>query len=299
MDVSVIIVNYNTADLLTASIDSVLAQEGVSFEIIVIDNASQDESHATMLAYGSRIKTLLNPRNVGFGSANNIAFQQSRGRYIYLLNPDAVLKQKNALQRVARFMDAHSEYGLAGTRLVKKATGETVLPRNSYPDEKHLTVSLGKLPGDIAWVLGASLMIRREVYETTKGFDESFFLYAEEADFCLRVRQHGYAIGYCDEVSAEHVGGGSERKRDIEVVQRRKQEGLHRFYIKHYSPTDVMRLLKRNKRRALARMFLLSVKGSVWGLSDRQQIRLSVYRAVFQASAEFIGKFNCRKSNLQ
>lgn len=288
MDVSVIIVNYNTADLLAASIDSVLRQSGLSFEIIVIDNASQDRSRATIAAYGNRIKTILNAHNVGFGKANNMAFEQSDGRYIYLLNPDAVLQASDGLAKLVGYMDANTSVGIAGSRLIKNGEVREYMPKLHYPGEKYLSKPLEKLPGAFAWILGASLIIRREVYELAKGFDEGFFLYGEEADLCLRVRRLGYSIGYCADVMVEHVGGASERSSDVEVVQRKKQLALNNFYRKHYARDDVVRLLRKSRRRAAVQLLLIAIKKRLFGLDERQSSRLSTYKAIFDSASAFL-----------
>src|SRR5690348_4649460 len=105
MDVSIIIVNYNTADLLIPCLQSILKQTGVDFEIIVIDNASQDNSLAVLNNFAQQISVIASPQNLGFGKANNVAVKQSKGRYVFLLNPDTELITSDALKNLTDFMD--------------------------------------------------------------------------------------------------------------------------------------------------------------------------------------------------
>jgi GT2 family glycosyltransferase len=291
VDASVIIVNYNTGDILADCLRSVLSQTGVSFDVIVIDNASQDNSVTVLESFADSIEIILNGENSGFGKANNLAFQRSNGRYIFLLNPDALFTTSADLQNIVAFMDAHTEYGLAGTRLFKSQTQTEGHSFLSYPGQRYLTRSLPSLPGHIAWVLGASMIIRRNVYEQSRGFDEDYFLYGEEADLCLRIRKLGYAIGFCKNVVISHIGGASERSVDIEAIQIKKQRGLHLFYCKHYDPIDVVRLVKRDRRRALLRLALIKAKKMFFQLTERQRKRYCTYKAVFRCSTQFLATY--------
>lgn len=290
MDVSIIIVNYNTAAIVRECINSVLTQVGLSYEIIVIDNASSDESNVvlTSLQIQGDVDVVLNTENVGFGRANNQAFQRSHGRYIFLLNPDAVLLVSDDLQRLVAFMDANPSCGLAGTRILKGDVGHESAPARYYPGEKFLQRPLERLPGDIAWVLGASMIIRREVYASVQGFDEDYFLYAEEADLCLRIRSRGFAIAQYGEVAVRHIGGISERNSPIELVQRKKQAGLYLFYRKHYAAEEIVRLVKRDRARAIFRLIPLVVQKYCAHLSESQCRRYYKYRAIYQTAKAFL-----------
>lgn len=290
MDVSVIIVNYNTAAIIRECVNSVLNQVGLSFEIIVVDNASCDDSAAVLSSVQMQcdVDVVLNAENVGFGRANNQAFQRSWGRYIFLLNPDAVLLAPDDLQRLVAFMAAHPRCGLAGTRILKDEVGHESAPARYYPGEKFLHRQLEGLPGDIAWVLGASMIIRREVYVSVQGFDKDYFLYAEEADLCLRIRSRGFAIAQCNEVAVRHIGGISESTAPIEHVQRKKQAGLYLFYKKHYPTKEVVRLVKRDRARALFRLAPLVVQKYCARLSEQQNRRYFKYRAVYETAKAFL-----------
>src|SRR3990167_5851563 len=118
IDVSVLIVNYNTADLVRQCILSVLKQRGVQFEIIVVDNCSHDNSVSVLQSLTPQITLLANVNNLGFGTANNQAFNISKGRYLFMLNPDAVCLNEQDLFLAVQFMDQHPQYGLMCTRII-------------------------------------------------------------------------------------------------------------------------------------------------------------------------------------
>jgi GT2 family glycosyltransferase len=289
MDVSIIVVNYNTAQIVHECIASVLRQVGIEFEVVVVDNASSDNSAAVLTPLRSdTIQILLNRENIGFGRANNQAFKHSRGRYIFLLNPDAVLLEPYDLQRLVAFMDENSRCGLSGTRILKEKVGQESYPFMYYPGEKSLQQKLQWLPGNIAWVLGASMIIRREVYVAVHGFDEDYFLYAEEADLCLRIRQRGFIIDQCQHVAVKHIGGISESTAPIEHVQRKKQAALYLFYKKHYLASEIARLVKRDRARALFRLLPLLVQKYCGGLSGRQYPRYHKYKAIYLTARAFL-----------
>jgi len=289
MDVSIIIVNYNTANILPVCLDSVLQQIGVSYQMIVVDNASQDNSQEVLKTYAARAILLLNKDNLGFGRANNQAFHHCQGRYIYLLNPDANLQSPTALQELVAFMDKNPSYGIAGTRIIKAKGGETK-PLYNYPGQKYNPSIFSQLPGEIAWVLGASMIIRREAYALVNGFDEDYFLYGEETDLCLRVRKQGYAIGYCGDVEVSHIGGASEQRTPTQQLWDKKYRGLYLFYRKHYSPQVVSRLVKRHFLKSSLRLFILNIQKLIFPLKGNSLAKYYRYKSLQEISREFLTK---------
>jgi GT2 family glycosyltransferase len=281
MEVSVIIVTYNSAATIAECLKSVHEQQGVEREIHVIDNASSDETSTVVRSSGAKLVLVENRENVGFGRGCNQGFAVSKGRYIYLLNPDAQLIGSNALANLSHALSEHKNWGMAGSRVVS-AAGEWKAPATSYPDQAHIRKDFSRLPGKIAWVVGASMIVRREIYAELGGFDAEFFLYSEETDFCLRLRQCGYEIGMVEKSAVRHIGGASESGRDPYEVWTRRSQGLLLFWQKHYPPTDVEMLLRRNRFRARYRMLMngwlakfQSPKSNAWQKHRR-------YRAVWE-----------------
>lgn len=286
VDVSVIIVTFNSAAHIERCVRSVQTQRGITFEIIVVDNASADGTLKQLEKLNCRI--LANPRNLGFGQGNNLGFRSCNGRYIYLLNPDARLTAPDALARICRRMEANPRWGMAGTS-IRSSEGQTESPPAfGYPGSRHVHRDFSQLPGKIAWVMGASMFIRRELYEMLRGFDPDFFLYSEETDFCLRMRELGFEIGHVPEVAVEHVGAASEDTQDPYELSARKLRGLLRFRQKHYPPEDCIFLAKRDLYRAKFRMHwnaslaLFQARRSKWWRKSR------VYRAISEVSRQFL-----------
>lgn len=286
MDISVIIVTYNSADCIATCVESVRAQTGVTFEIIVVDNASADGTLARLKALPVRV--IPNASNLGFGRGCNLGFAASQGRYIYLLNPDTRLLGNDCLAKICRGLEAHPHWGMAGT-LVCSADGKTESPPSTvYPGARHVQRDFSQLPGNIAWIVGASMAVRRELYERLGGFDPGFFLYSEETDFCLRLREIGFEIGYLREATVYHIGGASEDPRDPYDSSARKLRGLMRFRQKHYPAADCVFLARRDLRRARWRFFWNGLLARLQPPRSAAWQKYRRYRAIGEVSQEFL-----------
>jgi GT2 family glycosyltransferase len=264
MDVSIITVTYRSAECIAECINSVLRQEGVKLEMIIVDNASSDDTAKTLRGFTGQIKFLQNHDNVGFGRACNQGFVESKGRYVYFLNPDARLGQAEGLAKLCEFMDANPRVGMAGTGFLR-GSDKCSPPSTIYPGQRSARNDFERLPGKIAWVIAASIIVRRAVYSQMGGFDPDFFLYSEDTDFCLRLRKLGYEIGYLPAVEVSHIGGHSETDQDPYEVWLRRSNGMHLFWKKHFSPQDVARLIRRDKWRAGYRMSVYQLASLVQG----------------------------------
>jgi len=256
LDISTIIVSYNTAELLTACLKSVASRSDLSVEVIVVDNASQDDSAARVSRDFPWVKLITNEQNAGFARANNQALNVSSGEYVYFLNPDAVV-QPGAFEAMMRFMASHTDVGLAGTRILNPDGSVQPSVERRYPGERRAQKDLRGLAGEIAWVLGASMIARRVMVEDLGGFDEGFFLYGEEQDLCLRIRKKGWKIGFIPDAAVVHWGGQSERNTSAADLWKKKFAAELLFYRKHYSRGSVLRIHRANVVQALWRIFSL------------------------------------------
>ena len=241
VDVSVIIVNYNTESLLAASVESLYENtKGASFEIIVVDNKSRPESRErlkdTLSRYpGTRLVPLA--ENLGFGCANNAAVPFAEGDYILLLNPDTVLLN-DAVSVMKDYLDSHGSVAACGGnlldsemrpatsfhRLFPSVIGELnsllfYLPERVKYGKNRFFNHTGK-PLDVAAITGADLMIRKSVVEKTGLFDESFFMYYEDTELCHRIRGAGYGIVSVPDARIQHLEGrsSSDMKRKADIV---------------------------------------------------------------------------------
>ncbi|MFO1515050.1 MAG: glycosyltransferase family 2 protein [Verrucomicrobiota bacterium] len=286
--VSVIVVTYNSASCIRACLESVLAQQGVTVEIAVVDNASQDDTVGVVRDFGTRVNLMANQDNAGFGRGCNQGFAASSGQFIYFLNPDARLVQPDALAALVHAIRSHPHWGMAATRVVSATGKDESPPSPIYPGQTHAKNDFARLPGRIAWVIGASMFIRRDVLAALNGFDPDFFLYSEETDLCLRLRKLGHEIGFLNEVTVRHIGAVSERGCDPYAMWTRKMEGLHLFWRKHFSPGDTAHLVRRDLRRARFRLLLNGILAALQPPHSTAWQKQRRYLAVRNTSLRFL-----------
>jgi GT2 family glycosyltransferase len=287
MDVSVIIVAKNAADYIGQCVESVLMQEGVTCEAIVVDNGSTDGTVAKAKALNCQV--IASEKNLGFGPGNNKGFSASSGRYAFFLNSDAWLMKKDDLANLCRRMDAEPKWGMAGTKVLSLDGTLQTAPDDQYPAQRHVHRDFSKLPGRIAWILGASMFVRRHIFEKLGGFDPDFFpIYSEETDLCLRARELGYEIGYIPEVAVTHVGGSSEDPRDPYECSMRKLRGLLKFRQKHYPPEDCVSLARRDLRRARLRMLWNGFLARWQPPNSKAWRKHRNYQGIWEVSREYL-----------
>jgi hypothetical protein len=252
--VSVVIVNWNTRDLLAQALESLHRETtDVTFETIVVDNGSTDGSVELVERRWSQVRLVALPGNLGFSVGNNRGLDEARGTYVLLLNSDTIVLQ-STLAGMARFLDAHPDAGCVGARHLN-ADGSLQRSMDAFPgliEDFLIYTEIRRLPwlrpflerrypwwGDhdhareVDWVNGACLMVRREVIERLGGFDEEHFIYAEEIDWCYRMHQAGWRVYFTPEAEVIHLGGRSTERlvRDRVVLL---YESQYWFYRKHY-----------------------------------------------------------------
>jgi len=256
MDISVIIVSYNTADLIGPCLTAVIDQRDVSKEIFVVDNASPDGSATMIAANFPGVHLIANKENRGFAIANNQAIDHCRGRYILFLNPDTVLKE-NCLSTSLIYMNDHPEIGLAGLHIFNPDGTDQDSVSRRYLSQRYTSGEIADLPGPIACVLGAAMIVPHEAIISVGGFDEDYFLYGEDEDLCLRLRQRGLQIGFIAAAGVVHYHGQSERKSTPAEVWRRKIRAEYLFYRKHYRPDTIVRIKRAELLKARWRIMTL------------------------------------------
>lgn len=245
IDLSIVIVNWNTKEALKGCLESIYASGLDFFEIIVADNASEDGSISMLEEEFPQARLIKNARNVGFARASNQGMFLSQGDYILLLNSDTQIEVQ-ALRRMIEFMEEHPQAGAMGPRLVlpdgrPQPYSFGCDPTLGYLWRRGLNLLLRKgylhnwgteETGEVDWVSGASLMLRRGALEETGLLDENFFLYFEDNDLCLRLRQKGWRIYFNPRMSVLHWGGRSLAQN--EAAQKEYFYSLLYFYNKHY-----------------------------------------------------------------
>ncbi|KAA6312508.1 N-acetylglucosaminyl-diphospho-decaprenol L-rhamnosyltransferase [termite gut metagenome] len=227
MDVSIIIVNYNTCDLTSQCLASVYENtKDVSFEIIVVDNNSSDNSVQYIKDRFSQIIFIENDSNYGFGRANNKGIEIAKGRNILFLNSDTKLLN-NAVKILSDYLDRNILVGICGGNLfdeeMKPAHSyRMILPSIQWEMGLFFGNGLNKIvcrknrifnytgkPREVAYITGADLMIKRNVLDSVGYFSSAFFMYYEETDLCCRVHHKGYKIRSLPDAKIQHLEGKS------------------------------------------------------------------------------------------
>lgn len=226
----IIIVNWNAGGLLRDCLASLPSGGTTIDRVVVVDNASTDDSLEGLEALPLPLTILRNPENRGFGAACNQGAAGSRADYLLFLNPDARL-HADSLEAPLSFLEAHADVGVCGIRLIDEQ-GHTSRSCARFPTPRQFlarSTGLDRLaprrfpPYQMTdWdhaesrrvdhVIGAFYMIRRSLFEAIGGFDERFFVYLEDLDLSLRVHQAGHAVYYMAEASAFHQGGGTSQR---------------------------------------------------------------------------------------
>jgi hypothetical protein len=287
-DVSIVIVSFNTRDVLRECLLSVYREVGsLRVQIIVVDNASTDGSNAMIALEFPDVTLILSEVNLGFGRANNLGFQSVRGRYVVILNSDAFLTE-GSLEGSVAHMDANPNAGLGGGRLIGRdgswqpsarmfpsILGDLIVlsglaarfPQSRFFGRADRTWADPMEPASVDWVPGAFSIIRADVLAAVDNFDPRFFLYSEEVDLCKRIKQMGYAIWYWPDIAVVHIGGESSRQiRSLELSRSGSQLTLWRmrsmllYYRKHHVLNARLAMLVetawywlRSKKRHLSR----------------------------------------------
>ena len=248
-DLSIVIVNWNTRDLLARCLASIFATaSSLALEVFVVDNASSDGSPEMVRRDFPQVILLANDENLGFARANNQAIAQSTGRYVLLLNSDTEVTE-GALEALVSFMEATPDAGAVGGRLLF-ADGRVQTSHGAFPTLfSEMLNTLGFVawrstspagsraqmldePVATDWLLGACLMVRRQVVEQVGGLDEQFFMYSEEIDWCRRIKEHGWQIYYVPQAQIVHYWrGSSSQNRDRMKVELYKSKFL--YFRKH------------------------------------------------------------------
>jgi hypothetical protein len=255
-DLSVIILNYNTRDLLRACLRSVLASVFPGkIEVIVVDNCSHDSSAAMVEAEFPAVRLLRSPRNGGFAFGNNQGLRVAAGRYVLLLNPDTEVPA-DAFAILVAFMDEHAEAGVCGPRLVRADGSLDLACRRSFPAPDvsfYRIIGLSKLfprsrrfarynltyldehqLAEVDSVVGACMLVRREAMEQAGLLDEDFFMYGEDLDWAFRIKQHGWKVYYNPATTVLHYKRESAKQRPVKTITEFYRAMLV-FHRKHYA----------------------------------------------------------------
>lgn len=256
MKLSIVIVNFNTRDLLRACLQSIQnSQEAPELELFVVDNASSDGSAEMVAAEFPEGQLIRSSANRGYACANNLALRRCAGQYLLLLNPDTVLPP-SALRQMVDFMDAHPEAGIAGPKLVRPDGSLDLACRRSFPSPEvslYRMLGLSQLfprsrrfgrynltyldpdqPAEVDSVVGAFMMVRATAAQQVGFLDEAFFMYGEDLDWAYRIKARGWKVLYHPSVVVLHHKGASSRRHPRKTIVE-FYRAMYIFYSKHYA----------------------------------------------------------------
>jgi len=293
--VSAIIVSYNTRQLTLRCLET-LGREltGIDSEIFVVDNASTDDSVSSIRQAFSDVKLIENKTNRGFGSANNQAMQKAQGKYLLLLNSDA-FPHANSIRALIDCLEHHPKAAVAGPKLLNE-DGSLQLSCFRFPSparawcENLWLSSLFSYPSALAdyrkwahnderkvdWVVGACMLVRTDAFKQVGGFDERFFMYAEESDWQKRFNDAGWDIVFTPAAQVTHLGRGSSTDSDQPArINDHFFQSLDSYELKHHGIAGLILL-------RLAMIVGCTLRGVLWALitpfSPRPKVAVSKLR---------------------
>ena len=253
--VTVLITNYNGREILRDALGAVYQTgTGVPFDVVVIDDASTDESAAMVRREFPAVRLIVNESNMGFVRANNRGVREARGRYIFLLNSDTIVVN-DAIAILSGYLDSHPEAGACGGWLLGRDGSAQVsfgsfpsfpqamvdafflndlFPRAGFPRRAMVPGEADTAPRRVDYISGADLMVRRSLVERLGLFDEQFVAYCEEVDLCHRILHiAGLETVFVPAARIIHLVGASYGKR-VERQVRTQYTSYHLFLRKHY-----------------------------------------------------------------
>lgn len=279
-DISVVIVSYRVRDVLRDCLRSLYVGgglDGVTAEVILVDNASGDGTAEMVRAEFPQVRCLALTENKGFSGANNVGLAEATGRTLLLLNPDTLVP-KGAIAECVRYLDTQpADVGAMGCRVAgpngvtqwecarRAVTPGDEIARAFLLDRIFPNVdryNRERMPGwdraderDVESLLGAFILIRREAFAKVGGLDERFFLMYEDTDYCTRIRQAGYRIRYYPAVTITHLGGQSWKQEKVATYTNSHIAALQ--YMEKHFPADAERVRRAHRIGMRGKAFLL------------------------------------------
>ena len=264
IDVSICIVNWNTKELLRQCLNSIKERTaGLTYETIIVDNDSRDESVQMVKLDYPECLIIESKENLGFAKGNNEAVKGASGKYIFYLNPDTELIT-NAIYGMFFILEKHADIGAVGCQLVTSAGQIQYTCARTFPsplNQFSLLVMLNKLfprsrqlstaemeywdhtdSREIDCLSGACIMARKHIIDGLNGFDEAFFMYAEDVDLCYRIRSEGWKIHYLAEERIFHHEGASSKKRANRHFSAIMQRASNYYFLtKHFGRIQALK----------------------------------------------------------
>jgi GT2 family glycosyltransferase len=267
VDLSIIIVNYNVKEFLQNLIHSInKAAKNFSFEIIIVDNASDDGSEQFIKEKFPEVKLICNSYNEGFSKANNKGLSIASGKYILLINPDTLVSE-DTFQKMIEFFESYPQAGMAGCKILNpdgslqlacrrsfpgpwtsfcKVTGlSSLFPKSKLFARYNLTYLDENETYEVDAISGSFMMMRRDAYEKVGGLDEQFFMYGEDLDLCYRFQKSGYKVFYVHSTQIIHYKGESTKRSSFDETKV-FYDAMDLFVKKHLSSSFIVEIILRS-----------------------------------------------------
>ena len=254
IDVSVIIISYNTKRILHDCLESVFKQsKNVELEVIVVDNASDDNSQDMIKSEFPSVILIENKQNLGFSRANNLGIRRSQGRYVCLINSDVIILQ-NCLQSLILFMDKNPRIGMSGPKILNSNYTlqpscrrfpslwnnlcqalwlNKLFPRSAFFSEPFMRYWAHDTERRVDVISGCFWVLRRKGLETVGLLDEDFFIYGEDIDWCKRFNNAGWDVVFYPRAEAIHFGGASSSHEPVRFYIEMQRADLQ-YWAKHH-----------------------------------------------------------------
>lgn len=302
LDLSVVILSYNTKDITGRCLDKLKISKdycekklGNKVEVIVLDNGSSDSSAQMIRSDYPWVKLITQSENLGFSKGNNLAMSQTKNPFILLLNSDVYLEEESLYKALAYFR-VNLNCDVLGAKL-KYASGQLQPSAGFLPNPLNtifwiLGISflpaIGKLTNpfhptyksffqkahQVGWTSGAFFMLKREVFERTLGFDERLFMYMEEVEWCKRIRNLGYKIWYVPQIEVIHLHGASSNF-DLTRQYIDELKGIKYYFVKHFKPAYLL-----VKLFLVIGLILRTIAFSLLGKTKRARVYMEGLKAV-------------------
>jgi GT2 family glycosyltransferase len=303
MDVSIIIVNWNSIDYLRECVASIYERTLSSFEIIVVDNASPAGDAARLELEFSNISLIQSKENLGFAGANNLGFKSSSGKYILFLNPDTKLVSP-AIDQMVQALERVHDGGILGCKLLNEDLSVQTSCIQTYPTIQNQLLDSDWLrlrwpnsemwgtaplllncekPAKVEVISGACMLVRREVFEQVGQFTEDYFMYAEDLDLCYKIQRAGYSNYYLGAGTVVHYGGKSS---NFEWATQMKWKSIVRFCDKHHGHLYALVFRLAMAFAAVIRLAAIAGLGLFWdtfGTSQAKRLSFTKWRWILEA----------------
>ena len=255
MDLSVVLVTYNSSATIAETLDSVSRYVShIEHEVIVLDNNSLDGTKEILRSWEDRVRVIFLPKNVGFGAANNLGVTQAKGDCVLLLNPDVCVSGETKIGSLITLVRGDARIGLVSPRLmnadgslqesarrwptplvqtIRGCRLEGLFGRFRWYRERMRLMTESSKPYDVDWVIGAFMLMRRSTFMALGGFDERFFVYYEDVDLCLRIHRESLRILYVPWAEAIHHYKRESARSPFSRTRLIHIQSIFRFYRKH------------------------------------------------------------------